>query len=107
MRKLITWNGGGNRANEESELAGLLNRHIPGFAGKLLRGAVCMYTNTPDGHFLIDHHPDHDDVLIVSPCSGHGFKFASAVGEVAAELVLDGFTATDISPFKLSRFDTN
>ena len=65
--------------------------------------AVCRFTNTPDLDFIIDHHPEHPQVLVSSPCSGHGYKFASAIGEVSAELLLDGGTAFDISPFGLGR----
>jgi sarcosine oxidase len=51
------------------------------------RSEVCLYTNTPDGHFLLDRHPEHPQVLLASPCSGHGFKFSILFGEVLAELV--------------------
>ncbi len=65
--------------------------------------AVCRFTNTPDLDFVLDHHPEYPQVLVSSPCSGHGYKFASAIGEVSAELLLDGGTAFDIEPFGLSR----
>jgi sarcosine oxidase len=64
---------------------------------------VCLYTNTPDQHFLIDRDPDQPRVWIVSPCSGHGFKFASAIGEVVADLVSEGRSRFDLTPFRLSR----
>jgi sarcosine oxidase len=67
----------------------------------LREAATCLYTNTPDGHFLIDRHPAHPAVLIASPCSGHGFKFSSAVGEVLMELVRDGRTRLDVGLFRL------
>ena len=66
--------------------------------------AACVFTNTPDEHFIIDRAPDAPEVLLVSPCSGHGFKFCSVIGEVCADLVVDGRTAHDISRFRLSRF---
>ena len=66
--------------------------------------AVCLFTNTPDHDFLIDRHPYHPQVLISSPCSGHGFKFASAIGEAHADLILDGHCRFDLSPFRISRF---
>lgn len=81
----------------------LLETVMPGAGGKLREARVCLYTNTPDRHFIIDWL-DHQRVLIVSPCSGHGFKFASAIGHVAADLVLDGKTWIDLSPFAISRF---
>jgi sarcosine oxidase len=87
------------RAEDVEEVRRFLQRHIPGAAGELLRGVVCRYTNSPTGHFLIDRHPESERVLLVSPCSGHGFKFASVVGEVVADLVREGATRHDISLF--------
>lgn len=81
-----------------------LGRHIPDAAGRWLDAKTCMYTNTPDEHFVLDRHPDHPQVLVVSACSGHGFKFASAIGAVIAELVRDGKTSADIGLFQLARF---
>ena len=69
--------------------------------------AVCLFTNTPDHDFIIDFHPDHPQVLISSPCSGHGFKFASAIGELQAELVVTGASTFDLSPFRLDRWATS
>ncbi|GMV08647.1 MAG: oxidoreductase [Gemmatimonadota bacterium] len=82
----------------------LLRRFIPAAAGPLRDRAVCMYTNTPDAHFIVDRHPELDEVLVLSPCSGHGFKFASVLGEVAADLVTRGVSAFDLTPFSLRRF---
>jgi sarcosine oxidase len=65
--------------------------------------AVCFYTDTPDGQFLIDTHPESPAVLVASPCSGHGFKFASVIGELLADLTITGHTAADLSLFKLAR----
>ena len=67
---------------------------------------MCLYTNTPDRHFLIDWHRSHPDVLIASPCSGHGFKYVSALGEVLADLIFAGATTFDLSPFRLPRLTT-
>jgi sarcosine oxidase len=72
-------------------------RYLPGLAPAPVRSAVCCYTNTPDGHFLIDRHPDHPAVVLVSPCSGHGFKFAPVVGLIAADLA-DGVAGADPLP---------
>ena len=93
-------------AAEDAEVRGLLARFMPPAAGREVEKRVCLYTNTPDEHFLIDRHPADDRVLIVSPCSGHGFKFASAIGEVVAELVLDGGSAMDLSLFSLAARQT-
>jgi sarcosine oxidase len=62
-----------------------------------------MYTNTPDEHFLVDFHPQYPQVLLVSPCSGHGFKFSSAIGEIAAQLISGNSPQFDLSPFKVRR----
>jgi sarcosine oxidase len=80
-----------------------LDQVMPGAAGRLLEARVCLYTNTPDRHFLIDWLTG-GQVLIVSPCSGHGFKFATAIGEIAAQLALDGKSWIDLHPFSLARF---
>jgi len=75
---------------EIEEMRALLDRFMPGVGGKVASTAVCMYTNTPDEHFLIDRHPRHAQVMIVSACSGHGFKFSSAIGEAVAGAVMEG-----------------
>ncbi|MFL5630019.1 MAG: FAD-dependent oxidoreductase, partial [Gemmatimonadaceae bacterium] len=78
---------------------------LPSLADARVREtAVCLFTNTPDHDFLIDFHPRNPRVLISSPCSGHGFKFASAIGELQADLLIDGTTRFDLSPFSLSRW---
>ena len=82
----------------------LLDRFLPRAAGALKSSAVCMYTNTPDEHFILDFHPKFPQVLIASPCSGHGFKFAPVVGEIAANLLTGEPTGFDLHLFKLSRF---
>jgi sarcosine oxidase len=81
-----------------------LHQHIPLLESPPIESKTCIYTNTPDGHFLIDFHPTEEDAIIVSPCSGHGFKFASVVGEIVSELAVDGKTNHDISMFKIGRF---
>jgi sarcosine oxidase len=85
----------------------LLAPRLPGAAGPLRSATVCMYTNTPDTHFIVGHHPEHAQVLIASPCSGHGFKFSPVVGELAA-MLLEGQPATfDLSLFAVDRFKSN
>ena len=85
-------------------MRGLLKQFLPAANGEFLRGTVCHYTNTTDGHFIVDRHPQTDRVFVASPCSGHGFKFSSAIGEVLADLVLDGKSSLDLSLFRLDRF---
>jgi sarcosine oxidase len=89
---------------EDAGIRALVARYQPGAAGPLMGSAVCLYTNTPDRHFVIDRHRDHPNVLVLSPCSGHGFKFASAIGEVAADLLTGGRPPFDLAPFSLQRF---
>ena len=81
----------------------LLETVMPGAGGRLVDARVCLYTNTPDRHFIIDWLED-GRVLVVSPCSGHGFKFAAAIGEIAAQLVTDGKSWLDLDPFSIRRF---
>jgi sarcosine oxidase len=64
---------------------------------------TCLFTNTPDGRFVIDRHPAIPSVVIVSPCSGHGFKFASAIGEASADLATDRQPFVPLHPFAVSR----
>lgn len=64
-----------------------VRRFVPSADGRLLDSVVCLYTNTPDEHFWIDRHPGQPNVLVASPCSGHGFKFAPVIGEILADLV--------------------
>jgi len=65
--------------------------------------SVCMYTNTPDENFIIDFHPGYRNILIASPCSGHGFKFSPVIGQLLSELATDQPVGFDLSPFALAR----
>ncbi|MBL8763712.1 MAG: N-methyl-L-tryptophan oxidase [Phycisphaerae bacterium] len=89
---------------DEEDLRACLHRHIPGAQGSLLGLRVCMYTMTPDSHFIIDRHPKHDNVFVACGFSGHGFKFSSVVGEVLADLAQRGRTDHPIEFLGLSRF---
>jgi sarcosine oxidase len=82
----------------------LVERYLPGAAGPHRASAVCVYTNTPDEHFWIDWHPAARQVLIASPCSGHGFKFSSAIGEVAADLLTGREPRFDLGLFRARKF---
>jgi len=96
------------RTVEESEvdqLRSALRPVLPALAEAPVRESdVCLFTNTPDHDFIIDFHPFFPQVLISSPCSGHGFKFASAIGEIQADLLTKGKTDFDLSPFRLDRW---
>ncbi|HET9024727.1 MAG TPA: N-methyl-L-tryptophan oxidase [Burkholderiaceae bacterium] len=74
-------------ATEVEEIRAAVRRFVPAAEGRVLHSVVCLYTNTPDEHFLIDRLPGHSNVLVASPCSGHGFKFAPVIGEILADLV--------------------
>ncbi|MGM9491750.1 N-methyl-L-tryptophan oxidase [Ideonella sp. YS5] len=84
---------------EIDEMRRLVRRFIPAADGPLRASSVCLYTNTPDGHFWIDRHSGHPQVLIASPCSGHGFKFASVLGLALARWLIDGEPGVDLSRF--------
>lgn len=88
------------RPGDESAMRQIVQRFIPSANGAKLRSRVCLYTNTPDGHFLLDWHPRDPNILLVSPCSGHGFKFSSAIGELIKDLLLDEPNSLDINLFK-------
>ena len=81
-------------------------RRVPGLSGRCLATDVCMYTNTPDEHFVIGLHPDHPQVTLASPCSGHGYKFATVIAEILADLATDGVTQHPIGMFSPQRFQS-
>ena len=68
-----------------------------------MRTETSLYTVTPDSGFVIDRHPGHRNVIIASPCSGHGFKFGVVIGDILADLALNGRTDHDIRRFRLDR----
>ncbi|HJS79127.1 MAG TPA: FAD-dependent oxidoreductase, partial [Vitreimonas sp.] len=72
--------------------------------GHLADSVSCKYTLTPDHHFVVGAHPHHPNVVVASPCSGHGYKFASVMGEILADLATSGVTRHPIDLFAPSRF---
>lgn len=90
-------------ADEIAAMRRMLKRFLPGANGPHRRSAVCLYTNVQGGDFLIDNHPEHRQVLLASPCSGFGFKFASAIGELLTELLVDDKTEWDLEPYGIAR----
>lgn len=94
----------GTHHADEAELRSFLSRHMPRAAGPLLRGAVCSYERTPDEHFILDRHPEYEHVYIAAGFSGHGFKFASAIGRTLCEWIMTGTLDDDLSFFSLTRF---
>lgn len=91
-------------ARDEELLRSFASRYFPDGAGLTMNLTTCMFTNTPDEHFILDLHPQYPQVAIASPCSGHGFKFCSVIGEIIADLVLDGNTRHDIAMHRMQRF---
>lgn len=90
-------------AADEARVRAFTRAHMPGADGRLTSSAICLYTNTPDGDFLLDTHPAARGVAYASACSGHGFKFAPVIGEALADLALTGTSALPIDHFRASR----
>jgi len=93
-------------ADEVARLRAWVEQFIPGAAGPVASTLTCLYTKTPDEHFLVDRHPEHGNVVVASPCSGHGFKYTPALGAVLADLATDVTPGHDLNPFTLTRFTT-
>jgi sarcosine oxidase len=92
------------RPEDESPVRAFLQRYVPSANGPVRQSAVCTYTLSPDRHFIIDVHPEHRNVSIAAGFSGHGFKFASVVGEIMADLAEKQETTLPIGMFRLARF---
>ena len=95
-----------DRRVAEGEVAAmrqLLERLLPDASGDLRASSVCCYTDAPDGHFVIGPLPGAPEVLVVSPCSGHGFKFAPVIAEIVADLVTGADGRFDLAPFRVDR----
>ena len=96
-----------NRIVGDDELQAMretLATRIPTLNGTLLDTATCLYTEVPDHHFIVAPHPQHANVIVASPCSGHGYKFCSVIGEILADLAIDGSTRQPIGLFDPARF---
>ena len=92
------------RADDLAAIRSAIASRIPALNGEVSHATTCMYTMTPDAHFLIDAHPVHPQVTVAAGFSGHGFKFSSVVGEILADLAMTRKTACDIAFFSGSRF---
>jgi sarcosine oxidase len=90
--------------DEKTRMRDFLADFVPDAAGPITAAKTCMYSNTPDSHFIIDRHPAFDRVVFAAGFSGHGFKFCPVVGEVLADLALRGETDLPIKMFGLARF---
>jgi len=89
---------------DEVPLRAFAERYLPDGAGPTLALKTCLYEPSPDGHFVIDAHPESEHAVVAAGFSFHGFKFSSVVGEILADLALDGSTSHDIELFRLDRF---
>lgn len=92
-----------SREEIESMYEQFVAPYFPDVSNRCVKAVSCMYTVTPDSHFVIDVHPRHSSIILASPCSGHGFKHSAAIGEVLAQLAIDGKSTIDISRFGLER----
>lgn len=89
---------------DEAMIRSFVADYLPAANGGMTDARTCLYTMTPDGDFIVDRLPDAANIIVASPCSGHGFKFAPVIGEVLCGLALEHATPHDISRFRLSRF---
>ncbi len=96
-----------DRVISDDEVATFHARHVaPKFDGistRCIKREVCLYTNTPDDHFLIEADPRSDRITVMSPCSGHGFKHSAALGEAVVQQVMTGTSQLDLGPFASRR----
>lgn len=90
-------------ADEVSEIAKYVAKRIPGLPGRFQTAAACMYTLSPDRHFVIGPHPGHEQVIVACGFSGHGFKFVPVIGEILADLAITGATRNMIDLFNPQR----
>jgi sarcosine oxidase len=95
-----------NRAcdsRDEAVLRRAIRRYFRDANGPTLAMVTCLFTNSWDEHFVLDLHPEYPQVAVAAGFSGHGFKFASVVGEIMADLVQNGVTRHDLSLFSAKR----
>jgi sarcosine oxidase len=91
-------------ARDVTPVARAMEDWMPGAAATFREAKPCMYSLTPDSHFVVDLHPTHANVVLCGGFSGHGFKFAPVIGEIAAELALEGRSRYQIDFLSLQRF---
>jgi len=111
----VSWHGRGRPCHPDAldrtvtpaeieDIAATVRARAPALAGRFLRAVPCMYTNTPDEHFVVGPHPRHRQVVVAAGFCGHGFKFAPVMGEIVADLTVDGTTPHPIGLFDPARF---
>lgn len=92
------------RAEDESHLRKFTRKYLPGADGDVVGFETCLYTKTPDEDFIIDKHPDLDRITIAGGFSGHGFKFGPLIGEILANLAVNGKADHPVERFRINRF---
>jgi sarcosine oxidase len=92
-------------AMARDDIEAFLHRRTQGFEPRVSKEQSCLYEMSPDGHFIIDKHPDDARVVFALGLSGHGFKFAPVIGEALADLAINGETLREFDFLKLARFD--
>jgi sarcosine oxidase len=90
--------------DEQGRLADFASQHLPGVSSRVADHVVCLYTMSPDEHFIVDRHPTHENVVFAAGLSGHGFKFTPVLGRALADLAMDGGTGLPIKFLSLKRF---
>ena len=90
------------RPEDEAVLREGIEAYFPDANGPTRRMTACMFTNSPDGHFILDRHPDAEDVFVAAGFSGHGFKFCSVVGRIMADFALERPSPFDLGAFRLT-----
>jgi sarcosine oxidase len=90
--------------DDQWQLQNFLSVHMPGVSQRVTNHTVCLYTMSPDEHFIVDRHPDHANVVFAAGLSGHGFKFTPVLGRVLADLAIDGGTDLPIDFLSVKRF---
>jgi monomeric sarcosine oxidase len=88
------------------DIRNLVQRYVPSMEGPVNEARVCLYTMTPDEHFIIDRHPAYPHISFMAGCSGHGFKFGVLIGRILADLACKGTTDHNIDLFKVTRFQS-
>lgn len=89
---------------EEEMIVSAIRHFLPDGTGSIQQSKICLYTSSPDDHFILDFHPDNEDVVIAAGFSGHGFKFASVIGEILSQLAMEGKTSQPIEFLRADRF---
>ena len=90
-------------ADQFARIRAYAQQVLPNLGDNIIESTTCRYTMTPDEDFIIDHLPGYPQIVVGSPCSGHGFKFGIIIGKILAELAIDGKTPHDIQRFKIDR----